>query len=53
MTAGIYARVSTLDQEPENQFQELRRYVAARGIVTVSSLGLALGSADSLISNFS
>src|SRR5438128_1767102 len=31
MTAGIYARVSTLDQEPENQLQELRRYVEARG----------------------
>ena len=31
MTAAIYARVSTLDQEPENQLQELRRYVEARG----------------------
>jgi DNA invertase Pin-like site-specific DNA recombinase len=29
--AAIYARVSTLDQEPENQLVELRRYVAARG----------------------
>ena len=29
--AAVYARVSTLDQEPENQLQELRRYVAARG----------------------
>jgi DNA invertase Pin-like site-specific DNA recombinase len=29
--AAIYARVSTLDQEPENQLMELRRYVAARG----------------------
>ncbi len=28
--AAIYARVSTLDQEPENQLQELRRYVHAR-----------------------
>ena len=28
--AAIYARVSTLDQEPENQLQELRRYVEAR-----------------------
>ncbi len=28
--AAIYARVSTLDQEPENQLQELRRYVRAR-----------------------
>jgi DNA invertase Pin-like site-specific DNA recombinase len=31
MTAAIYARVSTFDQEPENQLTELRRYVAARG----------------------
>jgi DNA invertase Pin-like site-specific DNA recombinase len=31
MRVAIYARVSTLDQEPENQLQELRRYVEARG----------------------
>ena len=31
MKAAIYARVSTVDQEPENQLQELRRYLAARG----------------------
>src|SRR4051812_32298176 len=31
MRAAIYARVSTLDQEPENQPQELRRYIEARG----------------------
>ena len=30
MKAAIYARVSTLDQEPENQLSELRRYAAAR-----------------------
>jgi DNA invertase Pin-like site-specific DNA recombinase len=29
--AAIYARVSTPDQEPENQLAELRRYVEARG----------------------
>jgi DNA invertase Pin-like site-specific DNA recombinase len=29
--AAIYARVSTFDQEPENQLTELRRYVGARG----------------------
>jgi len=29
--AAIYARVSTFDQEPENQLRELRRYVEARG----------------------
>ena len=31
MRAAIYARVSTVDQEPENQLLELRRYVQARG----------------------
>ncbi len=31
MKVAIYARVSTFDQEPENQLQELRRYVEARG----------------------
>jgi DNA invertase Pin-like site-specific DNA recombinase len=31
MKAAIYARVSTFDQKPENQLQELRRYVEARG----------------------
>ena len=31
MRAAIYARVSTFDQEPENQLQELRRYIEARG----------------------
>jgi DNA invertase Pin-like site-specific DNA recombinase len=31
MRAAIYARVSTLDQQPENQLEELRRYVQARG----------------------
>ena len=31
MKAAIYARVSTVDQQPENQLGELRRYVAARG----------------------
>jgi DNA invertase Pin-like site-specific DNA recombinase len=31
MRAASYARVSTFDQEPENQLAELRRYVEARG----------------------
>ena len=31
MRAAVYARVSTVDQKPENQLQELRRYVQARG----------------------
>ena len=35
MTAAIYARVSTFDQEPENQLQELRRYIEARGWTAV------------------
>jgi len=30
MRAAVYARVSTLDQEPENQLGELRRYIDAR-----------------------
>jgi DNA invertase Pin-like site-specific DNA recombinase len=35
MRCAIYARVSTLDQEPENQLGELRRYVVARGWTAV------------------
>src|SRR5216683_6053656 len=35
MRAAIYARVSTFDQEPENQLQELRRYITARGWTAV------------------
>ena len=31
MKAALYARVSTLNQEQENQLAELRRYAAARG----------------------
>ena len=31
MKAALYARVSTTEQEPENQLAELRRYAAARG----------------------
>ena len=31
MRAALYARVSTFDQEPENQLAELRKYVQARG----------------------
>jgi DNA invertase Pin-like site-specific DNA recombinase len=37
MRAAIYARVSTLDQQPENQLGELRRYVRARGWITQES----------------
>jgi DNA invertase Pin-like site-specific DNA recombinase len=35
MRAAIYARVSTCDQQPENQLQELRHYVEARGWTAV------------------
>jgi DNA invertase Pin-like site-specific DNA recombinase len=35
MRAAIYARVSTVDQEPENQLAEVRRYVQARGWAAV------------------
>jgi DNA invertase Pin-like site-specific DNA recombinase len=35
MRAAIYARVSTFDQEPENQLQELRRYCDARRWLSV------------------
>lgn len=32
---ALYGRVSTFDQEPENQLQELRRYAEARGWTSV------------------
>jgi DNA invertase Pin-like site-specific DNA recombinase len=35
LKVALYARVSTVDQEPENQLQELRRYVEARGWTAV------------------
>ena len=35
MRVAIYARVSTFDQEPENQLAELRQYVTARGWTAV------------------
>jgi DNA invertase Pin-like site-specific DNA recombinase len=35
MRAALYGRVSTFDQEPENQLVELRRYVQARGWTAV------------------
>ena len=36
MRSAIYARVSTFDQEPENQLGEIRRYVVARGWVSTT-----------------
>ena len=45
--AAIYARVSTFDQEPENQLAELRRYVAARGWTAVEFVNRGVsGSRD-------
>ncbi len=38
MKAALYSRVSTLDQEPENQTAELRRYAEARGWTVVEYL---------------
>src|SRR5467141_3499753 len=35
MRSAVYARVSTFDQEPENQLAEIRRYVTARVWTTV------------------
>src|SRR5262245_53836738 len=43
--AAIYARVSTVDQEPENQLQELRRYVAACGWTAVEYVDRAVSGA--------
>src|SRR5262245_52871654 len=37
MRAAIYARVSTADQNPENQLAELHRYAEARGWTAVVS----------------
>ena len=34
MRCALYVRVSTLDQHPENQLVEIRRYVQARGWAT-------------------
>lgn len=36
MRAVLYARVSTRDQDPETQLQDLRRYAAARGFEVVA-----------------
>jgi DNA invertase Pin-like site-specific DNA recombinase len=45
MMAAIYARVSTVDQEPENQLQELRRYVQARGWTAVEHVDRGVSGA--------
>src|SRR5687767_9017154 len=47
LRAAIYARVSTFDQEPENQLQEVRRYVQARGWTAVEYVDRGIsGSKD-------
>lgn len=45
MRCALYARVSTLDQEPENQLRELRRYVEARGWTAVEYLDRGVSGA--------
>jgi DNA invertase Pin-like site-specific DNA recombinase len=45
MRAAIYARVSTLDQEPENQLAEVRRYVSARGWTAVEYIDKGVSGA--------
>lgn len=45
MRAAIYARVSTFDQEPENQLQELRRYCGARGWTAVEYVDRGISGA--------
>jgi DNA invertase Pin-like site-specific DNA recombinase len=47
MHVAIYARVSTVDQAPENQIHELRRYAEARGWTTVEYIDRGIsGSKD-------
>jgi DNA invertase Pin-like site-specific DNA recombinase len=47
MRCAIYARVSTHEQEPENQLQELRRYAEARGWTVVEYIDRGVsGSKD-------
>ncbi len=47
MKAALYCRVSTLDQQPENQAAELRTYAAARGWETVEYIDHGVsGSTD-------
>ena len=45
LRAAIYARVSTFDQEPENQLAELRRYIEARGWTAVEFVDRGISGA--------
>jgi DNA invertase Pin-like site-specific DNA recombinase len=48
LRCALYVRVSTLDQHPENQLAELRRYVEARGWTAVEYIDHGVtGSKDS------
>lgn len=47
MRCAIYARASTVDQEPENQLAELRHYTTARGWMAVEYVDRGIsGSKD-------
>lgn len=46
MRCAVYARVSTIEQEPENQLQELRRYAEARSWTIAEYIDRASGSTD-------
>jgi DNA invertase Pin-like site-specific DNA recombinase len=45
MRAAIYARVSTTDQQVDNQLLELRRYAQARGWTTVEYVDVGVSGA--------
>ena len=46
MRAALYARVSTLDQHPENQLAELQRYIEHRGWTAVPFIDRMSGAKD-------
>ena len=45
MKAALYARVSTFDQEPENQLAELRSYARARGWTAIEFVDRGISGA--------
>jgi hypothetical protein len=48
MRVAIYARVSSQEQHPENQLEELRRYVAARGWTATEYVDHGVGYSASM-----
>ena len=46
MRAALYARVSTFDQEPENQLAELRKYIQARSWSATEYVDKCSGAKD-------